>query len=670
MSAPTMERRKYQEQCIAALRRAYRSAAIALYVLATGLGKTYVAIRFLGFILREEKRKLRILVLCHQNTILSQLEEEFRKHLGEKYTYGIRNSVAQAPKEQPDFLFASFQTMRIVRQQYGRKAFDIVLVDEGHHAAADSFSETITYFRARFRFAMTATPNRMDLRDIRKLFGTEVYSKPLLQALAEMLLPRIRYKVFLERECNLANVVDGVRPTKLLLNQRYFRVKSLAESKEIASKIAEHFRAIKEPRLLVFCNSVDHTGEMATVLQAEGINAVAVHSKIASGINEANIRAFKAGKLDALVAVDVLNEGKDMPAVNLVATVRCTDSVTIFEQQIGRGLRPGKPELVFLDFVANCDRIAMVLDYSEQVEAMRAALAPHGEQPPSAPMIDIVSGRPDLAEEFRDIRAILEKIAQSWNRDSSIAALKLLAVDGRLAIRKVKDGSKRGICPAVGTLVSLFGSMQEAAEAAGLEYGSEDYTRDDQKALEALRVYAKSIQKVSLNETDIKAGSVADLCPSPSFLRKRFGSYTNALKLAGLKSSGLEKRLSRSAAIKQLQAYAATLGGRPMTTALIEEGSNAGRCPSTTTFVNYFGSVTAGIKAANLKGANRHSWTKDSAIAAMKKYAGKRTDQIPELEWAKAANEGKLPGRLALYRLFGSVADAKQAAGLKAKVRK
>ena len=693
---PAYEKRPYQQACLRSLKTAFTGGAgFALFVLATGLGKTYVAVQFLDWLLRKLRgtpaARPRVLVLCHQKPILRQLLKTFAGLLGGGRTYALyRPKHGDRTIPDVDVLFSTFQAMSRRKALFGRTYFDVVLVDEGHHARADSYEATIRYFQVRFRYAMTATPNRLDLRDIRSLFGPEVYSKPLAVALAENLLPRVVYKYFLESKGRTASAaVEGRRPRRQLLDKRFFSARGTpARDEKIADSIVAEMRALADPRALVFCQSIAACDRMTTYLVERGVRAAAVHSKVGDDEQEARLDALAAGQLEAIVARDVLNEGKDIPALNLVAIVRSTASRTIFEQQIGRGLRPGKEELVVLDFVANCDRIQYLAD---MVAAVRAA-GPGGKRaggggggnvegvpvctlsgPTEDLPFEVRPGEVEFEVVYKDLLEVLGRTS-AWTPESGAEALRAEAAllgKATLVTADILTGCNAGRCPsltwACNHLAPRTGGMAEVLETLGLEPNR--WTLESGKA--ALRDVAKRLGKNTLTTLDIRAASKKGECPGTEWVQEKLAPQSGRMREA-LAALGLEEgRWTVASAVKALRSLARRLGQQTvMTRDLDVEGTN-GVCPSTHWIREHLAPETGSWEEAmRTAGLETSRWTLESgkaALSTLAKRLGKKTLAEVDIEAGSAA--GDCPSTAWVRRNIGSLSELREALGLEEPAR-
>jgi len=350
---PEIEVRGYQVECLDALQRVRdEGKTVALVQMATGLGKTTVVAsdvkRFM-----DENPGSRVLFLCHQNEILRQARQRFKHVLGDgRYSFGTFNGKTKAGFD-ADCVFASFQTMGNWRDRFEPDAFDYIVVDESHHGKAETYEPTLKYFDPKFMLGVTATPDRKDLKDIREIFGEEIYTKSLSEALAEGLLARPDYRVIVDSIEN--RLPPDERVSLADLNKTFFIPK---RDEEIARIIGERLAAVDQPRAIIFCPSIEHSERMQALIEGSKV----INSGMGHTEREQVLKAFRNRELNTLITVDLFNEGIDVADANAIIFLRSTQSETIFLQQLGRGLRkmPGKDSVLVLDFVANCDRLIMI----------------------------------------------------------------------------------------------------------------------------------------------------------------------------------------------------------------------------------------------------------------------------------------------------------------------
>lgn len=313
----------------------------AMVVLATGLGKTYLA----AFFARMFKR---ILFVAHREEILHQAKRSFEKVISYKTT-----GLYYGPEKNPDadIIFASVTTLSMKQHlsTFKSKAFDLIITDEFHHAAANTYQRVLEYFAPEFLLGITATPDRMDNKDIYGLCdGNVAYQMHFTEAIEKHWLAPFKYY----------GVYDETDYTKVKwLGTKYDREELLAVQlrEDIAEKIISAWKKHKQTRTLVFCSSIKQAVYLSNYFNSHGAKTVALHSgQIEIGRKDA-ISLLENGELDAIFTVDLSNEGVDIPAVDTLLFVRPTESLTVFTQQVGRGLRrhPEKTHCTIIDLIGN-----------------------------------------------------------------------------------------------------------------------------------------------------------------------------------------------------------------------------------------------------------------------------------------------------------------------------
>lgn len=346
----------------------------ALVVLATGLGKTFTA----AFIAKEFGAK-RILFLVHNNFILDHAQREFKQVFNGKTKFATYNGMEKNGAGKADIVFSTWQTMGSNLDSWTKDYFDLIIVDEAHHSEADTYRPVLKYFRAA-KLGITATPDRSDKADIREVFGDPVIDVTLEEAIARGWLPRIEYHVITDESLNdevlqevVADIREGKRFTMTQVNRRIFIRKRDEEVARIINGYSE--------KAIVFCSSTKYADRMAGLLDL----GASFHSKRgesqkgAWNQNQETLDKLKNGLVRRVCAVNAFNEGVNVPSIGLVAFCRVTEALTIFRQQLGRGLRPGKDKLIVLDFVGNLERIQLVLRMMNKISDLHEKFTPKEE---------------------------------------------------------------------------------------------------------------------------------------------------------------------------------------------------------------------------------------------------------------------------------------------------
>ena len=324
-----------------------------LIAAATGTGKTIMAALDYRH-LRGELGKSRLLFVAHRAQILEQSRNTFR-HVLRDGSFGEMWVAGQRPT-QWQHVFASIQTISANdAKALDAKQFDVVIVDEFHHAAANSYEALLDHIQPRHLLGLTATPERTDGLDILRWFGGKVSVElRLWDALEQELLTPFHY-FGIHDSTDLTNITwrrgKGYDVTELynLYTGNDIWVAKVLQA--LVDKISDPSRM----RALGFCVSIQHAEFMADRFQRAGIEALAITSKTADNNRRDAINKLRDGKLNILFTVDLFNEGVDIPAVDVVLMLRPTESATIFLQQLGRGLRraDNKDVLTVLDFVGH-----------------------------------------------------------------------------------------------------------------------------------------------------------------------------------------------------------------------------------------------------------------------------------------------------------------------------
>lgn len=316
----------------------------ALVIAATGSGKTYLA-AFDALNFGAHK----LLFIVHKDVILQDAEKTFMRVFKTGRTYGIYTG--ESKQLNADFLFASNQIMAKHLSLFAKDEFDYIVIDEVHHAAASTYQKIISYFKPQFLLGLTATPDRMDGDNIYELFGNNVpYDLRLREALENHLIVPFHYFGIKDSLLNYGN--DSPEGIRRMIQE----IASEPNCAFIKEQI-EKYRPAGKLKAIGFCRSVEHARLMAFAMSEQGY-----HCSYLTGENDTGERVKvlsdlqeDSNPLEIVFAVDIMNEGIDVPAMNMALFLRPTDSSTIFIQQLGRGLRKykDKPYLVVLDFIAN-----------------------------------------------------------------------------------------------------------------------------------------------------------------------------------------------------------------------------------------------------------------------------------------------------------------------------
>lgn len=328
-------------QALQATRQAGNEAG--LVVLATGLGKTWLA----AFDSADEAFR-RVLFVAHREEILTQAMHTFRR-IRPRARLGLYTGDEKQPDA--DVLFASIQTLGRAKhlERFAPDAFDYIVVDEFHHAAAKTYRRLIDYFTPKFLLGLTATPERTDGGDLLTLCQENlVFRKDLVEGIEAGLLSPFQY----------FGVPDEVDYSNIPWRSSRFDEEELTKAvatTQRAENALEQYRKRAGQRTLAFCCSQRHADFMVEHFQNAGVRGVAVHSGPTSAPRASALEWLAEGRIDVIFAVDMFNEGLDLPNVDTVLMLRPTESTILWQQQFGRGLRrsEGKDHLRVIDYIGN-----------------------------------------------------------------------------------------------------------------------------------------------------------------------------------------------------------------------------------------------------------------------------------------------------------------------------
>lgn len=324
-----------------------------LVVAATGVGKTLIAVF-------DSIAHKRVLFVAHREEILNQALLSF-KTLRPNSTIGYFNGDIKETNK--DIILASVQTLGkeeyLNTNYFTPDYFEYIVVDEFHHAVAKSYINIINYFKPKFLLGLTATPERLDNKDVFELCDYNVvFELRLKDAINKgYLVPFYYYGIYDKTDYSVIPEVNGK-----YIEEELEKALMIHERAELVIK---NYLKFNKKRTLAFCASRRHAEFMAESFNKKGIKCCAVYSgeqgKNAMERDEA-INRLRNTELNVIFTVDMFNEGVDIPEVDMVMFLKPTESPVVFLQQLGRGLRKAKDKnyLTVLDFVGNYKRAFII----------------------------------------------------------------------------------------------------------------------------------------------------------------------------------------------------------------------------------------------------------------------------------------------------------------------
>ncbi len=355
---------EFQQEILDALQadREIRNQYKNLIIAATGTGKTIIsALDYKRFCANNSKSECRLLFIVHRKEILEQSLATYRavlkdNNFGELFVDGKKPT-------QLKYLFASIQTFNSqdLTKYTSKESYDYIVIDETHHACAYTYQNLLDYYKPKILLGLTATPERADGKDIFKYFNHRVSAEIRLpEAIERSLLCPFHY----------FGVSDSIDYSSITWERGKYKESELNDIltiNEISAKtrvntilqaIEKYITDIEETKGIGFCISKNHAIYMSNQFNNSGIKSIALTSDSDSNLRNEAKNKLKKGEYKFIFVVDIYNEGVDIPEINTVLFLRPTESLTIFLQQLGRGLRnaDNKEFLTVLDFIGHAHK--------------------------------------------------------------------------------------------------------------------------------------------------------------------------------------------------------------------------------------------------------------------------------------------------------------------------
>ena len=329
-----------------------------LIISATGTGKTYLG----AFDVKSTNPK-KMLFLAHREQILEKSKESFSRIIGGKKTdYGLYTGNSR--NKNAKYVFATVQTLSKSNHLslFDRDEFDYILIDEVHHAGAETYQKIMNYFQPKFYLGMTATPDRNDDFNVFKLFNYNIaYEIRLPQALEENMLCPFHYvgiSDYTFKDNRVNEAIDSYNNEKGNHKNEQKIVEQLSSQervKYILDQTKYYGYSGDVLHGLIFCSGVAESVSLAKELTRQGSPSKALSGNDSEVKRRSVVKDLEKGIIKYIVTVDIFNEGIDIPCINQVVFLRNTNSNIVYIQQLGRGLRKskGKEYVEILDFIGN-----------------------------------------------------------------------------------------------------------------------------------------------------------------------------------------------------------------------------------------------------------------------------------------------------------------------------
>lgn len=352
-----------------------------IIIMATGLGKTFVAASAICQLLEKNRTIKNAIVLAHTNELIYQLERQFWPFLNKKQTTAIWNGYEKGNLKSSTLTFACIDSVISTLNKFHELPvrYDMVIIDEAHHAGSPSYRDLIKEISAGTEngpllLGMTATPWRSDEHQIEVLFKEKFCSIDIIQGMANGFLSNVDYRMHVDNIDwkHLSEIIDI---TPRALNRTLF----IHEWDDAVIDILQNtWNEIENPKAIVFCSTIEQAVTFRDRINATGFTrAEVIYSGTFNGKKMGPVERsitlcdFSDSRIGVMCAVDIFNEGIDVPDVNILVFQRVTHSRRIFVQQLGRGLRisPDKDKVIVLDFVSDIRRFAAGLELKDKLDS-------------------------------------------------------------------------------------------------------------------------------------------------------------------------------------------------------------------------------------------------------------------------------------------------------------
>lgn len=426
----TKKPREYQENAIENIIQPFFSKFEnrSLIVLATGLGKTFVAAEAMRRI--NAIKPIKVLVLAHTNSLVYQLEKSFWPFLSTNQSTAVWNGYEHPDLSRGyDYVFACIDTVHEALQKNISYEFDIIIIDECHHAGSPTYQRLIEHYGAGkndgpFLLGLTATPWRPDENDITEIFGNPRISIDMVYGMQHGFLTNVDYRMYTDNiNWDSLQTFGGRLFSPKQINRTLF-INQWDDA--VVTELQKTWPEQQNPRAIVFCGTIDHAIKMRDRINALGFcNAAAIFSGSKDTPEEQSFYErnrlmcdFSEGLVNVICTVDVFNEGIDVPDVNIIVFQRVTHSRRIFIQQLGRGLRisDDKDKVIVLDFVSDIRRFAAGINLKDRLNSRTSTRV----DIPNKVTFRKVGGEDPHTERF--LREWLDDVAsiENANEDSSV----------------------------------------------------------------------------------------------------------------------------------------------------------------------------------------------------------------------------------------------------------
>ncbi len=339
-----LELREYQQEALNNLQAMRENKeTIALLYQATGTGKTVTAV------MDAKRVGGRTLFVAHTMELVNQAYNTFKSLWADATVGKFADSVKDY---ESNVICGSIQSVALNLDTFNDNDFDYIIIDEAHHAAAETYQKVLAYFKPKFILGLTATPERAGDTNILDIFQNTAHKLDIQTAVEIGALTNVR----------CIRIHTNIDMTRVRFNSVQYNIRDLDVKICVSERnqliVDTWLNYVKDKRTVVFCASVKHAEQIAELFKKAGVNAIAVSGSMKTSERNEWLAKFASGEVKVLCACDLLNEGWDCPQTEVLFMARPTMSKVLYTQQLGRGMRlsEGKEFLMVFDFVDNASQ--------------------------------------------------------------------------------------------------------------------------------------------------------------------------------------------------------------------------------------------------------------------------------------------------------------------------
>lgn len=353
--------RPYQSKNKNRIYESWKEHNAVMLQMPTGTGKTRLFVSLLRDIHRyaaEIKTQIRVLILVHRIELIDQISYE----LGVRY--GLAHGIIHSQdRERPMFPFqiASVQTLNRRLDRWSERTFDFIIVDEAHHVLAESYKKIINTYPNAKVLGVTATPYRLSGAGFRPEFDVLIESESIREFIKQGYLSDYEY-YSIAPFSQMQHQIDDITKVDSSGDYANSELMEICDKNKIRAQVVDtYLKYAKGKKGIVYTINKLHNKHLCESFCESGVSAVAIDSDTSAEERERLIQQFKRGEIDVLCNVDIFSEGFDCPDIEFVQLARPTKSLSLYLQQVGRGLRifEGKEKTIFLDNVGLYNRFGV-----------------------------------------------------------------------------------------------------------------------------------------------------------------------------------------------------------------------------------------------------------------------------------------------------------------------